>query len=119
MTEHFDIRAVASLAKYGGNKEDFAQWRFGIEKFIGMQSAAMLRNVRQAARSAETIDTDLLDDAQETQANKLSFILSQTVTGNPLITVMNLDDTNDFEQYCILCSQEQPGGPANVAMSLV
>ena len=32
---------------------------------------------------------------------------------------MNLDGTNGFEHYRVLCHQEQPSGPANVALSLV
>ena len=103
-----DTRVLGKPTKYGGDREQWVSWKFVFKSYIGALDSRLLTDLEIAEVQREPLLLTDLPEAAQGRARLLTYVLSQTLTGAPLLMLMNTESHNGLEAWRRMVAKEEP-----------
>ena len=103
-----DTRVLGKPSKYGGDREQWVSWKFVFKSYIGALDGEMLNEVEACEKLTRPIALGILPEDTQRRSRTMSYILAQTLTAAPLLTLMNAESHNGYEAWRRLVVKEEP-----------
>ena len=86
-----DTRVLGRPPKFGGEREQWQSWKFVFKAYVGALGGEILDEMTAAESRANAIALTALPEATKNRSRTLAYILAQTLTGAPLLMLMNTE----------------------------
>ncbi|MCH2074738.1 MAG: hypothetical protein MK130_07755 [Puniceicoccaceae bacterium] len=119
MAVSIDMKALAGIDKYRGDKTKFPQVKYTFESLIATGSEELLQLMQTAETMQATIKLISLSPGEKQASRSLGCFLSQVLGDGALTVVMNCERANGLEQWRVLVQRELPGDGASQVAQLL
>ena len=103
-----DTRVLGKPTKYNGDREQGVSWKFVFKSYIGALDSRLLNDLEIAEVQRDPLYLSSLPEGAQARARLLTYVLSQTLTGAPLLMLMNTESHNGLEAWRRIVAKEEP-----------